>query len=850
MTAKRIVALLLALVMCFALVACGDNGGTPVTSGDSNTPANVPADNNGGETPADEEETPAGMVDTGESYIYKDSVSTLASNWNPHTYQTTDDAYLQGYIDDSLYSLIFNDENHPVEGKETFDGYTIVPAMAAEMPVDVTEEIKAEYPQFGIPDSATSSYAWKVKLRDDLQWDDGTPITANDFVESFKRLLDPKLLNFRAADYSQGSYVVVNAENYAFQGSSTFVAGGMTSSELLASGLTEDEIYIDLANFWGITYDDGTTYGCITDDTMIRDPAVEEGQPEDYVSPKYLWDNYFAPGMPYEAYATDYVGTLKTYDDNYDFSNVGLLATDDNSLIFVYKNALEGFYLTTYGMSTSWLVKTDLYDDCLVESESAAGTVYSSTYFTGVDTTASYGPYVLSDYQMDKSLHLVKNPNWAGWNYEWINYVHPDDGETYQMYETTEIDCQVVEEATTRKQMFLAGQLMGYGLQAEDFDQYINSDYCYKTPAETIFFLLFNGYEDVINQREAAADFDATTHDLQMQMLNTFRRACAVAIDREDLAATCSPSRQGGYGFLGQTYIYDPETCAYYRDTDPAKRALCAFYSVNVDDFGGDLDAAVASITGYDAETAKELFQEAYEEGIELGYITDNNGDGVSDQEVNMVYALSAESELYDKLIAYFTESFDKATEGTGLYQKIRITKSAPLGNGWSDGIRNGLYDTQLAGWSGATLDPFSMADTWTRTDAAYWGQWWDANAHNMTVNINGKDLTMSIRAFAECLNGTMKTVDGVDYNFGYGQIDTDTRLEILAAIEQEMLLSYNCVPIMQDAGASLLSQQVYNVVEDYNPMMGRGGIAYMRYNYTEDEWNEYVASQGGTLQY
>ena len=32
--------------------------------------------------------------------------------------------------------------------------------------------------------------------------------------------------------------------------------------------------------------------------------------------------------------------------------------------------------------------------------------------------------------------------------------------------------------------------------------------------------------------------------------------------------------------------------------------------------------------------------------------------------------------------------------------------------------------------------------------------------------------------------------------------------------------------------------------------MMSRGGIAYMKYNYNDAEWADYVAGQGGTLQY
>ena len=48
----------------------------------------------------------------------------------------------------------------------------------------------------------------------------------------------------------------------------------------------------------------------------------------------------------------------------------------------------------------------------------------------------------------------------------------------------------------------------------------------------------------------------------------------------------------------------------------------------------------------------------------------------------------------------------------------------------------------------------------------------------------------------------------------------------------------------------ALLSQQVYYVVEEYNPVMGRGGIAYTKYNYNETEWKNYVDSQPDGLKY
>jgi len=68
--------------------------------------------------------------------------------------------------------------------------------------------------------------------------------------------------------------------------------------------------------------------------------------------------------------------------------------------------------------------------------------------------------------------------------------------------------------------------------------------------------------------------------------------------------------------------------------------------------------------------------------------------------------------------------------------------------------------------------------------------------------------------------------------------------------IESQVLSTYNYIPMIQDAGMSLLSKQVYYVVDEYNPIMGRGGIAYMKYNYDDAAWAAYVDEMGGQLTY
>ena len=110
--------------------------------------------------------------------------------------------------------------------------------------------------------------------------------------------------------------------------------------------------------------------------------------------------------------------------------------------------------------------------------------------------------------------------------------------------------------------------------------------------------------------------------------------------------------------------------------------------------------------------------------------------------------------------------------------------------------------------------------------------------------------VTMNLQQWSNALQGDTIKVGDKAYNFGEGIADVDTRLEILSQIERAVLNTYNYIPMIQDGSMALLSQQVYYVIEDYNPILGRGGIAYTKYNYDDAEWAEYVKAQGGELRY
>lgn len=150
-------------------------------------------------------------ADVQESYTYNYALATFPTNWNPAAYQTARDSEILDYISDSFYVFDYN---------ETGDGYALVPGMAKADPKDVTGEFVGKY---GI-EAGDTARAYVIELRQDLRWEDGTPITAEDFVESAKRYLDPKAQNYRADNLYGGSVVIHNAENYLKQGQEGYPA--------------------------------------------------------------------------------------------------------------------------------------------------------------------------------------------------------------------------------------------------------------------------------------------------------------------------------------------------------------------------------------------------------------------------------------------------------------------------------------------------------------------------------------------------------------------------------------------------------------------------------------------------
>ena len=779
---KRMVAFVQSAIMVLSLAGCGSNDNADPTSGNDTTTGTEGTTEGAGSESAD-------------SYTYNNYVAGTPATWNPHEWTTNEDAYIMDYTQMGLYKFYLND---------TKDGYRIVPEMAAEDPVDVTAEY-AGNEIYGVPADATEGYAFRVKLNENACWEDGTPITSEDYIYSMQQMLNPEIQNYRATSYTTGQFTLANADAYLHNDqagqvkySSLADAGYDTMADAQAAGV--EQFYIDMEGFYGVTDEEGNGILPIDDETQYRDEAVAEGEDGDYVSPKEVYEAYFTEGASYESSQGDYIYVENGVYEETPWENVGLKAEDDYTLVFILKNQIDDFYFY-YNLSSNWLVYKDLYESNMTQT----GDIMKTTYATSVDTYMSYGPYKLTEYQVDKQITMEKNENWYGYT----------DGKHEGMYQTTKINTQIIETQATALQMFLRGELDEVSLVADNMDTYRTSDFVIYTPESYTTKLTFNSSKEALQRLQEAA---GSGINMTLLAYKDFRQAIALSIDRTEFAEQCTATHQAGYGLLNYMYVYDPETGALYRDSEQAKQALCNVYEVSDE----------SEITGYNKDKAAQLYQQAYDDAIAAGDL--NEGDTVQ-----IDFHMYQSDDSYKKIFNFIQDAIDEASAGTSLEGKIKLEfvedpdyyNSATAGN----------FGMILSTWGGAAMDPYSMTQCYA--DPAMLNEYGFDPYSDLTITVDGQEITKSY------YDWYIAVTTGE-----YARAESDTKLQILAGFEEGFLKTYVCTPIYYRTAASLMSRKVVNATDEYVQLVGFGGIAEMTYNYTDAEWAAYVAENNNSLTY
>ena len=814
---KKLLSLVLAVVMVLGLVACG-GGNTPETTAPVETT-----------TPAVEG-----------TYTYNYALAEFPTNWNYHTYQTNIDAEILDYISSGFYVFDYN---------ETKDGYAMVDGMAVGDPVDVTADYVGQY---GIVEGDTAR-AYILNLRQDLKWQDGTPITAHDFVESAKRLLNPEAQNYRADGMYAGSVQIHNAEAYLKQGQVNMTENNLAPTRYLVADLvkaedgtytTPDGIPMYIATGFALTdWLSGNTlqyyvegYGDAMFDVESFNALAAMANEEGLVAATDETIDLLTKVITFSAdwgESADNIPDYLVYEVTYPevaWENVGWFAKSDYELVFVMDAPLDGFYLK-YNLPSP-LVNIEMYDACA----SVVDGVYTNTYCTSAETTMSYGPYKLTSYQADKQYVLEKN-----------EYFYDLSEDTYQ---ATSIVVDCVKEPATRLELFLQGKLDTFGLTKDYMDEYQMSDYTYYATGDSTFAMVFNPDAEALVTAQAAAGENINKTILTIK---EFRQAMSYALDRNAFCLATSPMNAPGFGLFSGLIVSDPEAGTAYRTTDVAKNVLAEFWGVS-EEYGegklyADIDEAVDSITGYNLAKAQELFNVAYDMAIEQGLMDE---DDVVEIKIGTPNNTST---FYNNGYEFLVNNYTEAVKGTKLEGKLTFSRDDTLGNAFSDALKNNQVDMLFGvGWTGSALDPYGLIEAYVYTDYQY-DDCTDFTAITCDIEINGTVYTASVQDWQKIMNGAACTITAADgstmeYSCGTADKDPETRLAILGALEGAVLQNYNFLPIMDDASAQLRGQQIEYYTEEYIFGMGFGGMKYYTFNYTDAEWDAYVAENNGELDY
>lgn len=780
-------------------------------------------------------------------YTMREYTSQMPSQWCTILSSDNVNNEMESYFTSAFYEFNYKFD---ANGKIVPGAYTVEYSAATKLE-DVTKKYAGQY---GLAADAEKGQAFAMTLRNDLTWDDGTPIKAADFVYSMSQQLSPKYLFATASNYYSGNYVIHNAQNYVKQGQKGWFDNGNMNLAYSDLALGADGKYTLKGNECTIALKKplvwlrGDTLDfCVTDTPQYFDTeayasllalANENGDvavtaeslallttvitaKADWGETKentvcYMYVNYEYPAM--------------------DFSEVGYFVGDNEyELVMVIDGTLNPLdaegnltYEAGYYFSSWPLVKKDLWERC----EDQSKTPYANSYCTTQEKSASWGPYKLTNYQDQKTYTVSRNDKWFG-------YGLPQYANQYQ---TDAIVTEKIEEWVTAWLAFQKGNLDGIGMDVKIAADYRTSKRAYFTP-ETYTF-------DLNIQSNATSKTDKRNNLL----LNyaDFRKAISLSLDRDDYCAKNNPSSQAALGLLNSMYYYDVENGKVYRDTIQAKEAILNAYGATKNADGSwkvgettytDIEDALDATTGYNLTLARQLVESAVAQAKKDGKYSDGD-------EIILTYGIETQSANTDRVKNWFQAAFDNMTKGTSIEGKVKIEYFMFSSATWSEQFADGEYDLCFGAWGNAPFNPAYLLCETQISDENRYAVKWDPTTVEVTVKATPDDkhkdgnYTYNLAQWRLILQGK----DGCPVNFK--NFPMEDQLAALGAVETAILKEYYSIPVFSRYSASLMGYKVDYISYEYNTFMGYGGIRYMTFNYDDTAWAEFVASNNNILNY
>ena len=549
--------------------------------------------------------TDSKAVDWADGETYKNSFTELTSDpiLNPLTYHWEHESSLMAYLSTPLFGTDVDWEQAITDGLATKKGdfssindsnigsllRKNVLYGAANFPIAVGGDFDGEdgTDQNGDYSEAISreisSYTYRYNLRQDVYWEDGTQVTANDYYYTYFQYIDPVQNNYRASSYYPSAdrstgMKVVGARSYFLQG--TEIGLGETDGDLAG-----DYGYAKITRYLGENNSLGEQY---IGSWPFSNPGNTVFLSEDQFSSLGLTvgDNQVYPlGIDFGE------GTITGYDIKADIElnpyysgqkgdfwpevsqdAVGFKVIDNFTFEMTYEVPIS--HSAAMANANFTLVNPTAYEASLDES----GT--NSTYGTSVAPAISYGPYVLKTW--DTNQKMVFNKNYNSVMQKYYNY----KAISFEFYPSVD----------SRMQAFADGKLSLTGLNQTYFSTYLEN------PNRKSYY---NGYPQYLmfNVTEYTGQNSSTADAIKDVK---FRQAFFFGFNRTEYTSTIYAPN------VPTLLVYSSNATQY--DNDEEWYVNTPEYAAMLADLGIDYNTY-----GFDPDKAKDLFNSAYSEWIAAG---------------------------------------------------------------------------------------------------------------------------------------------------------------------------------------------------------------------------------------
>ena len=382
----------------------------------------------------------------------------------------------------------------------------------------------------------------------------------------------------------------------------------------------------------------------------------------------------------------------------------------------------------------------------------------------------------------------------------------------------------MTDEAAKLK--FLSGDIDDWTPQAEELSAYTLSQQLYKVDETYSMGLFFN-----TNVRALQAMDEKDNQNSVVLSNDKLRKAFSLAINRTDWVKATGGFKPL-YGLMSPLYFYNiyEDPTSVYRNTEQAMKAIVDLYGIEYGEgkIYATLKEAYNSVTGYNLTEAKALMKQACEELVAAGLYTE--GQPIT---IKMAYKAGALDSSDNQQALLLTQYLNDAAEGSG-FGTFTLT---PIGNlkNRHGRVPAGEYAIGYGGWGGAAFYPFRNMQVYMDPSQydIHEAACWDPTTETFTINVKGEDVTMTFQEWSNCLIGAGE----------FANESFDVKLDITAALEKEYLSRNYRIILAQSTACYMLSYKVNYYTEDYNVMYDFGGMRLMKYNYTDAEWADYVAS-------